>query len=143
MFKAIGSVAGAAFGGVGGAVVGGMIGGAVDDWLRSDSSGIDEALNIIETQKGLMDDDVLNPFRDMAELVTGGAWIGNGADAFVQEVQSELIPEILSIISGVGGYSGSIVQSRDIIHAKDAELCGSQVEGIIREAFQEPLRILG
>jgi uncharacterized protein YukE len=59
----------------------------------------------------------------------GGAWIGADADAFVHEVQSRLIPEIMDLIAAIGGMPGGLNQAMDIMHSADSK-AGSLAAGL-------------
>ena len=48
-----------------------------------------QVLNIVREQ-------ALAPMRMMVQQVTGGIWIGQGANAFVEEVSSLMIPGAVS-----------------------------------------------
>jgi uncharacterized protein YukE len=54
----------------------------------------------------------------------GGAWIGADADAFVREVQTRLIPEIMDLIAAIGGMPGGLNQAMDIMHSADSKAAG-------------------
>ncbi len=54
----------------------------------------------------------------------GGAWIGADADAFIQEVQTRLIPEIMDLIASIGGMPGGLNQAMDIMHGADHKAGG-------------------
>lgn len=68
----------------------------------------------LTSQLRLVEDNVLSPMRNMAELVAGGdVWRGKGANAFVEEVSGLMIP-------GVGQVGDHIrVINRNIQHAVD------------------------
>jgi hypothetical protein len=53
-----------------------------------------------------------------------GAWIGEDADAFVEEVQRRLVPEIADLIAAIGGMPGGLNNAMDIIHAADSNGMG-------------------
>ena len=59
-------------------------------------------------QFNIIEDQALSPMRAMVQAVTNGVWRGEGADAFVEEVSSLMIP-------GVGRVGESISTMRNNI----------------------------
>lgn len=62
--------------------------------------------------------DVQSRFSGFSSALQG-AWIGEDADAFVEEVQTRLIPEIMDLIAAIGGMPGGLNQAMDIMDAAD------------------------
>lgn len=82
--------------------------------LNSVLQGLNQQLNIIEDQAKA-------PMRAMVEQVTGGIWIGQGADAFVDEVMNLVTPKVTNIMDVVSTFSGNLVKARDLIDRADEE----------------------
>lgn len=82
--------------------------------LNSVLQGLNQQLNIIEDQAKA-------PMRAMVEQVTGGIWIGQGADAFVDEVMNLVTPKVTNIMDVVSIFSGNLVKARDLIDRADEE----------------------
>ena len=64
---------------------------------------------------------VVNPIQ-------GGAWIGQGARAFIQEVMTRVIPQIMELIAAIAGFGGNIGKALNIMNQAD-----KMVGGIARQ----------
>jgi uncharacterized protein YukE len=76
---------------------------------------ITQQLNILQEVHG--------QFGNFASAL-GGAWIGADADAFVQDVQTRLIPEIMDLIAAISGMPGGLNQAIDVMHSADHKAGG-------------------
>ena len=65
------------------------------------------AMKQIMKQVNVIQDSVTSPLRSMVTEVTGGIWKGEGANRFAQEMTSEVIPMLVSII----GFNTSFVNA--------------------------------
>lgn len=74
------------------------------------------------TQQANMVEDMMGNIRSGMQPIMGGAWVGQGADAFVDEVQSRLIPEIMALIASVMGFGGGINSAMGIIQQADNDV---------------------
>jgi uncharacterized protein YukE len=83
-------------------------------------SQLTQQLNIVQQQ-------ALAPMRMMIQQVTGGVWVGDGANAFVQEVSSLMIP-------GVGRVGENITtMQRNLNHAIEVmDRADQQVNNMVR-----------
>jgi len=79
---------------------------------------VDSVAGQIFQQTGLVED-VLGQFRSFITPVSDGAWTGDGADAFLEEVQSRLIPEVMALIASIGGFSVNLNFATDTINQAD------------------------
>ena len=82
---------------------------------------IDDVLNQINQQANQIDS-ALNIIRTGFQPIQQGAWIGQGADAFMDEVESRLIPEILDLMQAIGGFGGGIRQVTQMIDEADGNI---------------------
>jgi uncharacterized protein YukE len=64
--------------------------------------------------------DVQSRFSGFSSALQG-AWIGQDAEAFVEEVQRRLIPEIADLIAAIGGMPGGLNSAMDIMSAADSK----------------------
>jgi hypothetical protein len=83
-------------------------------------SQLTQQLNIVQNQ-------AMQPMRVMIQQVTGGVWVGDGANAFVQEVSSLMIP-------GVGKVGENITtMQRDLNRAIEVmDRADQQVNNMVR-----------
>jgi len=105
-------------------VLGALIGeveGAIDSVMQqaSEAVGVKDAINT-----------ALNP-------IVGGAWTGNGAKAFINVAENELIKAAESAIESITGLGNLIKDALDIIKEADAILSAPAeiVEGIFDSIF--------
>lgn len=66
--------------------------------------------------------EVLNPMNNIVGEVTGGVWTGDGANTFVEEVQSIMVPLLNQIQESGNVTNTSIYTSMDIIEAADEQV---------------------
>ena len=85
------------------------------------------------TQQANQVEDVSGRIRGGMNPITGGAWTGQGADAFINEVQTRLLPQIMALIASIGGFGGGISSAMDIIGQSDNDVFG--VVGNISDVF--------
>ncbi len=71
------------------------------------------------TQQANMIEDLMGNIRGGMQPITGGAWTGQGAQAFIEEVETRLIPEIMALIASIGGFGGGITQAMDTVQQAD------------------------
>lgn len=64
--------------------------------------------------------DIQSRFGGFASAIQG-AWVGEDADAFVEEVQRRLLPEIMDLIAAIGGMPGGLSNAMDIMHGADSK----------------------
>ena len=57
---------------------------------------------------------ISSPIRSIIQQVTNGIWVGKGADAFVDEMNSQVIPAIANLVASLTGFGGSINQASSI-----------------------------
>ncbi len=78
-------------------------------------------------------EDVVGNVRSGMGPIEGGGWIGEGADAFMEEVQTRLIPEIMALIASIMGFGGGITSALNVIEAADNDVFG--VVGNVADVF--------
>ena len=71
------------------------------------------------TQQANMVEDLMGNIRGGMQPIMGGAWTGQGAQAFIEEVETRLIPEIMALIASIAGFGGGITQAMDIVQQAD------------------------
>ena len=62
------------------------------------------------------------PMRLMIQQVMGGVWRGNGANAFVQEVSSLMIPGVGKVASTITNLSNNLKFAQSVIDRADEEV---------------------
>jgi WXG100 family type VII secretion target len=96
---------------------------------------IDEVQNVVSqiTQQSSQVEDVVNGIRGGMQPISGGAWVGQGAQAFIEEVNSRLIPQIMQLIASISGFGGGINSALDVMSQADNDVFG--VVGNIGDMF--------
>jgi hypothetical protein len=74
-----------------------------------------QQMNIVQQQ-------AYRPMEMMVQQVVGGVWVGKGADAFVQEVQSLMMPNTDQIIQHITRTHRDIQRAVDIIDRADRQV---------------------
>ncbi len=93
--------------------------GIMSSLLRFARSVVQGVLNQINQQTHVIQESAMNPINQMVQQVTGGVWRGKGADAFVQEMQSEVLPAFANLLTGVGNTGRHINRAMEILHTAD------------------------
>lgn len=94
---------------------------------------VDGVINQIMSQVKIIEEAVTSPLRALVGQVTGGIWRGDGADKFVQEMTSEVIPMLVNIMNVNNSYSSAIRRSLDRMN--QAEQQAAQVANTLMEVF--------
>lgn len=91
-------------------------------FLRLARAVLDTVLTQLTQQQNVVQDMALKPIDAMVQQVLGGIWIGKGADAFVQEVRSLVVPGIKTSQSGITKMNRNLVFARDRITRADQDV---------------------
>ena len=96
---------------------------------------IDEVQDVVSqvTQQSNQVEEMVGGIRNGMQPIMGGAWTGQGARAFIEEVQSRLIPEVMQLIASIGGFGGNITGAMGLIQEADNQVFG--VVGQISDVF--------
>jgi len=78
----------------------------VEDLLSGVISQILQQVNIIESA-------VSAPIKGLISKVTGGIWKGDGANRFAEEMTTQVIPLLASIMTNNTQYANAIKKSQD------------------------------
>jgi len=94
--------------------------GILSSLLRFARSIVQGVLNQINQQMNIVQQSAMTPVNQMVQQVTGGIWRGKGADAFVQEMQIEVLPAFSNLLGGIGRTNTHINRAMEILHSADA-----------------------
>ncbi|MHB8133105.1 MAG: hypothetical protein ACYDH1_02675 [Anaerolineaceae bacterium] len=89
--------------------------------LRIVRSVVNHVISMITAQVNIIQDAVTSPLRGIVQQVTGGVWKGEGANRFVQEMTSEVIPSLVNIGSMNMGFGNGIKKALDIMDQADRQ----------------------
>ncbi|NNJ09791.1 hypothetical protein EKD04_005580 [Chloroflexales bacterium ZM16-3] len=90
--------------------------------LRLARAVLDSVLKGLTDQLNTVEQAAMNPLKAMIQQVVGGAWQGKGADAFVEEVSSLLIPNVTTIQNHISTTCTNLEYARDVIERADEEV---------------------
>lgn len=85
---------------------------------------LQNVLSQLTQQLNVVRDQALSPMRMMVQQVTGGIWIGQGANAFVEEVSSLMIPGVGQVMDHITFMNTNLQRASEIIDAADQRVQG-------------------
>jgi len=105
--------------------------------LRFARAVVQNVLSQLTQLTNLVQEAAMAPMKAMVQAVTGGVWIGKGADAFVAEVNQVMIPGIGVIMQHIGTWQKNLQQASDIIDKADNDVNGmvNQVSDVFEGIF--------
>jgi hypothetical protein len=98
-------------------------------------SALESALSQLMQQFNVVEEQALTPMRAMVQSVVGGIWIGQGANAFVDEVSSLMIPGVGEVGENITTMHNNLTSARDIIDRADEEV-DRLVQSRLFDAFE-------
>jgi len=87
---------------------------------------VQNVLSELMKQFNIVRDQAYDPMQTMVQQVTDGVWIGKGADAFVDDVSSIMMPGVGRIGDGIDLFSKNLDNAITTMDAAD-----DQVRGIV------------
>jgi len=102
--------------------------------LRIAKAVLQQVLQGLMQQFNVVQEQAMAPMRAMVQAVTGGVWIGQGADAFVEEVSSLMIPGVGKVGNNITKLRGDLEHARDVMDQADADV-SRLVQSRLSEAF--------
>jgi uncharacterized protein YukE len=83
---------------------------------------VENVLSQLMQQFSIVQNEALAPMRSMVQQVTGGAWRGDGATAFVEEVNSLMIPGVGRVGETITKLNSNIRFAQDTITQADQKV---------------------
>jgi hypothetical protein len=90
---------------------------------------LDQVLQGLSQQFNIVQEAAMAPIKAIIGQVTGGLWVGKGADAFVNELSSIAVPGVTRIGDAITAKITKLGKSRDIVDQADAT-CRGIVNGL-------------
>ena len=84
--------------------------GGIFKFVRNLVNGI---MSQVMAQVNMIQDAVTSPLRGMVNQVMGGMWKGEGANRFVAEMTSEVIPMLVNIMGFNTNFVGALKRAAD------------------------------
>ncbi len=105
--------------------------GSILSLVRSVVNGISDTINKLISS---IADLVTAPLKGLVNQVTGGIWKGDGADRFIQEMNSEVIPALTNMGSLGMDLGSTIGKAVSAIDGADKQAAG--MAGQLMDIFQ-------
>jgi uncharacterized protein YukE len=85
---------------------------------------VQNVLGQLTQQFNVIQEQAFSPMQAMVQQVTDGVWVGKGADAFVEEVSSIMMPGVGKIGDGINVFSKNIQNAMDVMDRADEQVSG-------------------
>ena len=90
---------------------------------------VEGVLSQLMQQLNVVQDQALAPMRQFVQAVAGGMWVGDGADAFVEEVSSLMIPGVGQVGDHITTLHKNLQNAVDVIDQADQQV-NSKINGL-------------
>ena len=84
--------------------------------LKFVTSAISGVMGTIKKLLSQITQEITSPLRAIVQQVTGGVWKGDGAVRFVNEMNTMIIPALVSVVGINTSFVSAIQKSVDIFH---------------------------
>ncbi|HPH95464.1 MAG TPA: WXG100 family type VII secretion target [Anaerolineaceae bacterium] len=102
----------------------------IDDLLDFAREVVEDVIRQITGQADIVENMVTAPVRGFVQQVVGGAWQGQGADKFVEEMNSVFIPACVDLAESLTSLNFNLGSAMDILDAADDAVNGI-VNGVV------------
>ena len=92
--------------------------------LRFARQVVQNILSQLTQQFNIVQEQAYSPMQAMVQQVMDGIWVGKGADAFLEEVSSLMMPGVGKIGEGISTYSRNIQNAMDVMDRADEQVAG-------------------
>jgi hypothetical protein len=103
--------------------------------MRMARAVLGNVLSQLTQQLNGVKDQALSPMRAIIQQMTSGVWIGEGANVFVEEVSSLMIPGVGKVGEHISTMSSNLQSARDILDQAD-EAADRLIQGNLSDAFK-------
>jgi uncharacterized protein YukE len=83
---------------------------------------VENVLSQLMQQFNVIQEQAYSPMQAMVQQVMDGVWVGKGADAFVEEVSSIMMPGVGQIGDGINVFSKNINNAIDVMDRADEQV---------------------
>lgn len=87
--------------------------------LRIARAVVSQVSRSILQQINVVEDQVRSPLTSAMQPLLDGAWVGDGADAFFEEVNTRVLPQITAIVESASGFNINLLSALDILDQAD------------------------
>lgn len=96
---------------------------------------LESALGQLTKQFNIIDEQVLNPVMKIVDGISSGLWVGNGAIALTEELNSLVIPKVSNIGTNIDVTKTLVMKAEDLIVQAD-ERVSQLVNSKLVDAFR-------
>lgn len=82
---------------------------------------VESVIQTITQQVNILQDAITNPLKTIVQAVISGAWKGDGATRFAEEMGNEVIPQLLNIGNVTTTFGGTVRRSVEILNQAEAK----------------------
>lgn len=97
--------------------------------LRFARQVVANVLSQLTQQFNIVQQQAMAPMRQMIQQVVGGVWVGDGADAFVQEVSSLMVPGVGKVGENITTLQSNINRAIEVMDRADQQV-NNMVRGL-------------
>lgn len=90
--------------------------------LRFARKVVENVMSQLMQQFNIVQEQAYSPMQQMVQQVTSGVWVGKGADAFVEEVSSIMMPGVGRIGENINVFNRNIQTAIDVIDQADTQV---------------------
>lgn len=90
--------------------------------LRFARKVVESVLNQLNQLLQTVMQEAMTPMNQMVQQVVSGVWVGKGADAFVEEVQSIMVPNVNQIANTITTMNGNLRRAIDVVDDADSKV---------------------
>ena len=102
--------------------------------LRIARSIVMNVVKIVTNQVNLVQDAITKPVQSMVQQVLGGAWRGDGAKRFSEEMTSMIIPQLQNLTMSFTNTGNFITRALDTMERADK--AASKIAGGLMDVFK-------
>lgn len=102
---------------------------SIGSLLRFARQVVANVLSQLTQQFNIVQNQALQPMRMMIQQVTGGVWVGDGANAFVQEVSSLMIPGVGKVGENITTMQRNLNRAIEVMDRADQQV-NNMVRGL-------------
>ena len=96
---------------------------------------VEGVLGQLMQQFNVVEEQALAPMRAVIQEITGGVWRGEGANAFVEEVSSLMIPGVGKVATKISNWGNNLRFAQDRIDQAD-ETVSRLVQSRLMDTFK-------
>ncbi len=94
----------------------------IGELIRFARQVVNSVVSQLGQQLNVVQDQAMAPLRSMVQAVVGGMWIGDGADAYVDELSSLMIPGVGRVMDDIQIYSKNLQRATEVMDAADRQV---------------------